>query len=109
MAEAYKRSGAANPGTAYTSVYQVPSGGMAVVTVNICNRSGSEKTYRIAHIESAENDNPPDNNHFLAYDDGINATPKQITGISMGSLDKLIVYGSTTDVTFVACGVEVTS
>jgi len=94
MAITYKILGQSTGSLSDTNLYTVPSGSTAVLsTVTICNTSGSALTYRIAAIPSGST---LANKHYIAYETNIgsNDTTALTLGITLGSEDKLNIYGS---------------
>lgn len=112
MPTAYKRLGNSAPSaTTYTQLYQVPASTEAIIsTICICNRSATARTYRIVQVDSGTTITSPNNADFIAYDVSINPndTVTLTLGITMNSQQKLGVYASTTDLTFIAWGAEIT-
>lgn len=109
MANTYKLLGQQNPGTSWTALYTVPSATSAVLsTVVICNTSASPRTFRVAVVASSAT--TPTTANGLAYDTAIpaNETIIMTMGVTLAASYCLKVYGSTTDVTFTAFGMEIT-
>ena len=105
MAETYKRLGGISPSTTEASLYTVPASTQAVVTVNVCNKSTSARTYRLGLVATNA---AAGANDWLAYDKLIDPNDvQQFTGIGMNAANTLRGYASTADVTFVASGVEI--
>lgn len=106
----YKVLGQVAPSaTTNTTLYTVPSATEAVIsTVVICNRSASNRTFRLAVR--------PDgatlaNEHYLAFDVTVGASDSTTLtlGITMNAADVLTVYASSTDLSFSAFGSEITA
>lgn len=108
MATNYKVLGQSAPAaTTLTSLYTVPSATEAVIsTVVVCNRSASDRTFRIA---VRPNGASVSNEHYLAYDVTVGASDSTTLtlGITMDATDVLSVYASTTDLSFTAFGSEI--
>ena len=97
---ASKIYGSSNPGTTLTDIHDSTAG---TGTVAICNRSNSEKTFRIAVVAGG---GTATNDEYIYYDTPIPANDTlQSLPISVGASDEVQVYGSTTDVSFVFTGV----
>lgn len=109
MATTYKVLGQSAPAaTTATALYTVPSATSAVVsTVNVCNRSSSVRTFRIAVRPAGA---ALENKHYLAYGTAVAANDSlSITiGVSLAATDVLEVYASSTDLSFTAFGAEIT-
>jgi len=86
-----------------TSVYTVPSGYFAVVSVNICNRSNQPTAVRIA----AASLDVPTNGEFLEYDtELLGRGVLERTGIIVGAGQKIVVRSSGAGVNAVVFGIE---
>jgi len=94
MASTYKILGQTTGSLSDTNLYTVPSGSTAVLsTIVVCNTTGSALTYRLAAIPSGST---LANKHYIAYETAIasNDTTALTLGITLGSEDKLNIYGS---------------
>jgi len=86
-----------------TSVYTVPSGYFAVVSVNICNRSNQATAVRIA----AASLDTPANGEFLEYDtELLGRGVLERTGIIVGAGQKIVVRSTGANVSAVVFGIE---
>jgi hypothetical protein len=110
MAETLKVLGQVAPSaTTDTTLYTVPAATSTVVsTLNVCNRSASTITYRVAVRPAGAS---IANQHYLAYDvplaanDSISLT----LGITLAATDVVTVRASTADTSFSAFGSEITA
>jgi len=109
MATAYKVLGQVAPlATTATAIYTVPSATQAVVSsVTVCNRSGTDATYRISIRPAGAS---LSNEHYLVYNSTASANDTVIftIGITLAATDVLEVYASSADLTFQAFGTEMT-
>jgi hypothetical protein len=86
-----------------TTVYTVPAGYFAVVSVSICNRSNGAGSVRMA---SATADTPT-NAEWLEFDTEIPGRGVlERTGIIIGSGQKIVVRSSIANVNAVVFGIE---
>jgi hypothetical protein len=86
-----------------TSVYTVPSGYFAVVSVNICNRSNQAIAVRIA----AASLDTPANGEYLEYDtELLGRGVLERTGIIVGAGQKIVVRSTGANVNAVVFGIE---
>jgi len=110
MPTVYKVLGQSAPAaTTLTTLYTVPSSTEAVIsTVVVCNRSASNRTFRLA---VRPNGATVANEHYIAYDVTVGASDSTTLtlGITMDAADVLSVYASTTDLSFSAFGSEITA
>ena len=108
MPTSYKVLGQSAPAaTTLTALYTVPAATEAVVsTVVVCNRSASNRTFRLA---VRPNGASIANQHYIAYDVTVGASDSTTLtlGITMDAGDVLDVYASTTDLSFAAFGSEI--
>lgn len=109
MATNYKVLGQVAPSaTTATTLYTAPASTQTVVsTIAICNRSATQRSFRIAIR--------PDgaalaNQHYISYDSVVigNDTVALTMGLTLGDTDVITVYASTGDLTFSAFGSEIT-
>ena len=109
MATEYKVLGQSAPGaTTATTLYTVPAATSALVSsVAVCNRSGTDATYRISIRPAGA---ALANDHYLVYDSTASANDTVIftIGITLAATDVLEVYASSADLTFQALGSEIT-
>lgn len=94
MAITYKILGQSTGSLSDTNLYTVPIGSSSVLsTIVICNTTGSALTYRLAVIPSGST---LSNKHYIAYETNIgsNDTTALTLGITLGSEEKLNIYGS---------------
>lgn len=86
-----------------TTVYTVPSGTFAVVSVNVCNRSNSALAVRIA---TATTDSPTAA-EYIEYDVEIGAKGVlERTGIIIGAGERIVARASGSNVSVVVFGIE---
>lgn len=86
-----------------TSVYTVPSGYFAVVSVNICNRANTAISVRIAAAAA----DTPTNAEYLEYDTEIlGRGVLERTGIIIGAGQKIVVRSTAANVSAVVFGIE---
>ena len=108
MATTYKVLGQAAISSANTpqTLYTVPSATSAVSSsIVICNRSGSQVTYRIAIRPAGAT---LANQHYIAYDTPIAAydSAALTIGVTLAATDVVTVQSSSTSTTFSIFGVE---
>lgn len=108
MPTTYKVLGQSAPSaTTATTLYTVPSATSAIVsTINVCNRSASSDTFRIAVRPAGAS---LATSHYLAYDAAINANDSiSVTiGVSLATTDVITVYAGSANLTFAAFGAEI--
>ena len=109
MATTYKVLGTSNPSaTTATTLYTVPATTSAIVsTIHICNQSVNSGTFRLA-IRPAGATLAA--NHYLAYDTPIpgNDSISLTIGITLATTDVITVYASSSSMSFLAFGTEIT-
>lgn len=89
--------------TTNTTVYTVPAGTFAVVTVSICNRSASTISVRLA----ASTTGSPGVADYLEYGTGILANGVlERSGIVLEAARNIVAYSSAVDVNVVVTGIE---
>lgn len=86
-----------------TTLYTVPADTFSVVTVNMCNRGSADVTIRIA-VAAADT---PTNGEYIEYDTTLvgNGAVER-TGIVLDAGKKIVVRGSSGDITGVVFGLE---
>lgn len=108
MATTYKVLGQVVPSaTTATTLYTVPSATSTIVsTINVCNRSTSNDSFRVAVRPAGAS---LATSHYLAYDTVVPANDSiSITvGVSMATTDVITVYAGTANLTFAAFGAEI--
>lgn len=90
-------------------LYTVPASTSTVVsTIFVCNRGSSSATFRIAHVDNGVIVDLS-NEDYLYYDLTIpaNNTFASTSGISMSAGDSIVVLGSSTNLNFIAEGIEI--
>jgi len=110
MATTYKILGQlAAAATTLETLYTVPTSTSAVIsTLNICNRSGSSKSVRIAVRQGGA---AIDNKQYIAYDLPIAAYDSIAlsVGITLAATDVVSVYASSASaISFTLFGSEIT-
>jgi len=108
MAKAYKVVGQSAPAAnTDTTLYTVPANTSFVgSSLMFCNRSSTaHSTLRIAVIPSGET---LDNKHYISYDEilDIRERKSMVVGFSLAAGDKIVVRGSTANLSFTLFGVE---
>lgn len=109
MPTTYKVLGQSAPSaTTATTLYTVPSATSAVVsTINVCNRSAANDSFRIAIRPAGAS---LATSHYLAYDTVVpaNDSISLTIGVSLAATDVVTVYAGTANLTFAAFGAEIT-
>lgn len=108
MVEAYSVLAQSAPGaTSLTPIYTVPASTQVVVAfMNICNRSSSARTFRVAiQVAGAS----ISNEHYVYYDHPIaaNDTVNVLQGCTLEATDVVSVYVSAADISVNLFGAEV--
>lgn len=96
-----------NPSAAtLTEIYDCPDATTFVGRLNICNRSATPTSFRVA----IQIDNAADSNEqYLAYDTPIEGNEVvSIDGITMGADDRLNVYATLATLSFSLMGIQQT-
>ena len=89
--------------TTNTTIYTVPTDTFSVVTVNVCNRSGTDRDVRIAIAATGT----PTNAEYLEFDTTLIANGVlERTGIVAEAGKNIVVYANSTDVTAMVYGIE---
>lgn len=89
--------------TTLTTLYTVPVGTFAVVTVSLCNRGTSNRAIRLAIASSGT----PSNAEYIEYDAEI--LPNGVlerTGIVVDAGKNIVVYAGGTDISAMVYGIE---
>jgi hypothetical protein len=109
MANTYKVLGQSLPSSnTFTTLYTVPASTSAIIsTLNVCNQSTSNVTFRAAIRPAGETIT---GKHYLVYDSPI---PGQDSialslGMTMGNTDVLTVFSYQGNVSFNVFGTEIT-
>lgn len=92
--------------TTNTDVYTVPSGKTAAVsTLTVCNRAGTQTTYRVAVRPAGAS---LANQHYVCYDAVLpaNSTDLLTIGISLDQTDVVTVYSGNGSISFSVFGNE---
>ena len=109
MPTAYKVLGQNNPSAATeTTLYTVPASTQTVVSsIAICNQTASSATFRIAVRPSADATTVA--KHYLVYGTTVGAADTVIltVGVTMATGDKIMVFGSSANLSFSAYGSEI--
>ena len=86
-----------------TTLYTVPADTLSVVTVNICNRSSSAATVRIAVSSSGT----PADADYIEYDSQVTANGVlERTGIVLDASKVVVVRSNAINVSAVCLGIE---
>jgi hypothetical protein len=91
-------------------LYKCPAGKWATVsTIIVCNRTGTDRTFRLSIDVGDSNAAEAATKDFLCYDVTVQANePYEFTtGLMVGPGDAVNVRGSDADMTFQAFGLEV--
>lgn len=106
MAKIHGRLGAAAlAATTDTAVYTVPASRKATVLVSLCNRTASDVTVRLAHIDGSLGALATED--YLEYDTTLPANGVlERTGITMTATHTLMARCSAASVSVVVSGVE---
>jgi len=109
MATTYKVLGTSSPSAiTATNLYTVPSSTSTIVsTISVCNQAATVGTFRIA-IRPAGATLAA--NHYIAYDTPIpgNDSIALTMGITLATTDIVTVYASSSTMSFLAFGTEIT-
>lgn len=104
--------GQAAPGTTNTVLYAVPSGKRGVIsTIAVCNQTTGDLTFRVATQKAADASTATIlSKQYIAYGATVpaNDTVYLTLGITLGAADQIVVYGSSSSISFNAYGSEVT-
>jgi hypothetical protein len=107
MANAYGILGNENPGAVSTDLYTAPASTEAVGTVFVANRHAS--TAKLARVSLAPLGVALDVDQYIIFDVSIPASDTLIlNGISLKATDKIRVFATDAEVTFVFTAVEIT-
>lgn len=108
MAIVYKVLGQSNPAaTTATTLYTVPASTSTVVsTINVCNQSASNDTFRIAIRPAGETLAAK---HYIAYGTSIpaNDSISLTIGITLATTDVVTIYAGTANLSFNLFGSEI--
>lgn len=109
MAYSYKVLGQAIPSPqSNVDLYTVPAGTSAIIsTVNVCNQSLSNVTFRIAIRPAGVTGT---SKHYIVYDSPLPAqdTMALSLGMSLGNTDVITAYTFQGNVSFAVFGTEIT-
>ena len=109
MATTYKVLGQLNPSaTTATTLYTVPAATSTVVSsLNVCNQASSAATFRIAIRPAGATLSA---SQYLSYDTSVaaNDTISLNIGMSLATTDVITVYASTSTLSFILFGSELT-
>ena len=104
----YKILGQSAPNaTTETDLYTVPASTETIVsTINVANRGSTSATFRIS---ASVNGAATANKDYIAYDltIGGNAIISFTLGMTLDATDKIRVYASTANLSFIAFGSEI--
>jgi glucose-6-phosphate dehydrogenase assembly protein OpcA len=108
MATTYKVLGQSAPSaTTATTLYTVPSSTQTVVsTISVCNRTGSEVSFRIAIRPGGET---LASKHYIAYDAKCSGNDSTFitVGATLGATDVITIYAADANLSFSAFGSEI--
>jgi hypothetical protein len=108
MATTYKVLGQVAPlATTDTTLYTVPASTQAVCsTLSVCNRGTLEAQFRVRIKIAGAAD---DDKQYVTYDAGVTAKDTLLLtfGATLSAADVVVVYASTTDVSFQLFGSEI--
>lgn len=95
---------AALSATTNTTVYTVPASTLAIVNVNVVNRSSSASaSVRVALASTAT----PQNSEWIEYDASVPSNGVlERSGIAMNASERVVVYASTADCSVSVYGLE---
>ena len=86
-----------------TTVYTVPADNFAVITINMVNRSSTDRNIRVALAASAS----PSAAEYIEYDATLIANGVlERSGIVVDAGKNIVVYANSTDVSCVVYGLE---
>lgn len=109
MAEVFKPLGQLNPSATTLSVlYTVPASTNTVIgSLDVCNRSATPTTFRIAIAVAAAADDPE---QYVFYDETIegNQTLELMGGKGLEATDVVRVYATAATLSFSLFGLEIT-
>ena len=109
MATTYKVLGTSSPSAiTATNLYTVPSATSTIVsTISVCNQAATVGTFRIAVRPAGATLAA---NHYIAYDTPIpgNDSIALTMGITLATTDIITVYASSSTMSFLAFGTEIT-
>ena len=109
MPTAYKVLGQLNPAASNEeNLYTVPAATQAVVSsIAITNQAATSATFRIAIRPSADATTVA--KHYLVYGTTVGAADTVVltVGVTMATGDKIMIFGSTANLSFSAYGSEI--
>ena len=89
--------------TTNTTIYTVPSDTFSVVTINVCNRSSTDRDVRIALSATGT----PSNEEYIEFDTTlIGNGVLERTGIVLDTGKNIVAYANSTDISVVVYGIE---